>query len=208
MFYRNLSTLIVTMACGCVTTSQSPEFRESRVVERIGKGDTTPKWADGSMTMFEDGQDAVFTSVMTMSGDSRPEACLKAADLDARAMMLRHIKDSLTASGQLNEVSASADPGYEGLIAFLSQGKISGAKTTERYWEKVEESDAAGARVLRMRCAIKLAIKKSDLQRQMREATEVKTGNSEIRNKLIQAQGEFIESLNPVKSAEVSDLSP
>lgn len=205
MAYLIVPSLIVTMLGGCVTTSQSPEYSESRVVERIGKTDKTPKWADGSITMFEEGQDAVFTSVMTMSGDSRPEACLKAADLDARSMMLRHIKDSLTASGQLNEVSASADPGYEGLIAFLSQGKISGAKTTERYWEKLEESDTAGARVLRLRCAVKLAVKKSDLQRQMREATEVKTGNSEIREKLIQAQGDFIESLSPIKSPGITD---
>jgi hypothetical protein len=196
------AALLSSALLSCVTTPSGPEYRESRVVERIGKAKETPSWAEGIVTMFEDGQDAVFTSTMTMSGDSRPEACLKAADLDSRSMMLRHIKDTLTASGQLNEVSATSDPGYEGLIAYLSQGKITGAKTTERYWEKAEESDSAGARVLRLRCAVKVAVKKTELQRQMREATEVKAGNAEIRKKLLQAQGEFIEGLNPLKSGE------
>ncbi len=201
------TTLLASMLMSCVTTPSGPEFRESRVVERIGKAKETPSWAEGTVTMFEEGQDAIFTSVMTMSGDSRPEACLKAADLDSRSMMLRHIKDTITASGQLNEVSASSDPGYESLIAFLSQGKITGAKTTERYWEKAEESDSAGARVLRLRCAVKVAVKKTELQRQMREATEVKSGNAEIRKKLLQAQGEFIESLNPIKDQDAQPKS-
>jgi hypothetical protein len=201
------TALLASTLLGCVTTPSGLEFRESRVVERIGKAKETPSWAEGTVTMFEEGQDAIFTSVMTMSGDSRPEACLKAADLDSRSMMLRHIKDTLTASGQLNEGSASSDPGYESLIAFLSQGKIMGAKTSERYWEKAEESDSTGARVLRLRCAVKVAVKKTELQRQMRDATEVKSGNAEIRKKLLQAQGEFIESLNPIKEQDASNKS-
>ncbi|MBM4254259.1 MAG: hypothetical protein FJ146_20015 [Deltaproteobacteria bacterium] len=202
MIKFGIATLLSSALLSCVTGSNGPEYRESRVVERIGKAKETPTWAEGTVTMYEDGQDAIFTSIMTMSGDSRPEACLKAADLDSRSMMLRHIKDTLTASGQLNEVSASSDPGYEGLVAFLSQGKITGAKTTERYWEKAEESDTTGTRVLRLRCAVKVAVKKIELQRQMREATDVKSGNAEIRKKLLQAQGDFIESLNPLKKGD------
>jgi hypothetical protein len=179
----------------CVTTSSSPEFRESRVVERMGRSKETPQWVDGANPMFEEGPDVMFATVLTMSGDARPEACLKAADMDSRSMMLRYIKDTLTASGQLNEVSASSDPGYESLIAFLSQGSIKGARTTQRYWEKVEESDAAGARVLRVKCAVKLSIKKSELARQMRDSSDNPAGNTEIRKKLLEAQGAFIESL-------------
>lgn len=193
IFFTMMS--IGVWASGCTTTPKGPEFKESRVVERMGKTKESPAWADGSTPMFEEGQDAVFASILTMSGDSRPEACLKAADMDARSMMLRHIKDSLTASGQLNEVSASSDPGYEGLVAFLSSGSIKGAKTTQRYWEKIEESDSSGARVLRLKCAVKLAVSKTELAKQMRDASSAPAGNAEIRAKLHKAQGDFIEGL-------------
>lgn len=182
-------------ATGCVSTPSGPEYRESRVVERMGKVKDSPAWAEGSVPMFEEGQDVVFAGILTMSGDARPEACLKAADVDVRSMMLRHIKDTLTTSGQLNEVSATSDPGYEGLVAFLSQGNIRGARTTQRYWEKVEESDTNGARVLRLKCAVKLSILKSELAKQMRDAADVPAGNAEIRAKLHKVQGDFIEGL-------------
>lgn len=180
---------------GCVSTPSGPEYRESRVVERMGKVKDSPAWAEGAVPMFEEGTDVVFAGILTMSGDARPEACLKAADVDVRSMMLRHIKDTLTTSGQLNEVSATSDPGYEGLVAFLSQGNIKGARTTQRYWEKVEESDTNGARVLRLKCAVKLSITKSELAKQMRDASDVPAGNAEIRAKLHKVQGDFIEGL-------------
>lgn len=180
---------------GCTTTKTGPEFKESRVVERMGKVSESPAWTVGSNPMFEEGQDVIFAGILTMGGDARPEACLKAADIDARSMMLRHIKDSLTASGQLNEVSASSDPGYESLVAFLSNGSIKGARTTQRYWEKIEESDSSGARVLRLKCAVKVAVTKSELAKQMRDATNAPAGNAEIRAKLHKAQGDFIENL-------------
>ena len=192
---RLVMILIGAWISGCVTTPSGPEFRESRVVERMGKVKESPAWAEGMTPMFEEGQDVVFAGILTMSGDARPEACLKAADVDARSMMLRHIKDTLTTSGQLNEVSATSDPGYEGLVAFLSQGNIKGARATQRYWEKVEESDSNGARVLRLKCAVKLAIAKTELAKQMRDATDTPAGNAEIRAKLHKVQGEFIEGL-------------
>lgn len=194
--YLKMGLPWVLLLAGCVTTPSTPEFRESRVVERMGRGKDTPPWVDGANPMFEEGNDVVFASVLTMSGDTRPEACMKAADMDSRSMMLRYIKENLTASGQLNEVSAASDPGYEGLVAFLSQGHIKGARTSQRYWEKVEESDASGVRVLRVKCAVKVAVKKTDLARQMRESTDVPAGNAEIRKKLLEAQGSFIESLH------------
>lgn len=190
-------SILAILMSSCTTTGSSPEFKESRVVERMGKASESPAWTDGSVPMSEEGQDVVFTGILTMSGDSRSEACMKAADLDARAMMLRHIKDTLTSSGQLNEVSASTDPGYEGLVAFLSNGSIKGARTTLRYWEKVEESSAAGTRVLKLKCAVKIAVTKADLAKQMRDASDVPAGNAEIREKLHKAQGDFIESLVP-----------
>ena len=184
------------LTAACTTTEKGPQFKESRVIERMGKAKESPSWTDGSQPMFEEGQDVVFASLLTMSGDARPEACMKAADVDARAMMLRHIKDSLTASGQLNEVSASSDPGYEALIAFLSSGSIKGARTTQRFWEKIEESDSSGARVLRLKCAVKLSVSKTELAKQMRDASNAPAGNAEIRAKLHKAQGDFIESLS------------
>ena len=197
IFLITLSAVILNS--GCTTTPKGPEFKESRVVERMGKAKESPAWTDGGQPMFEEGQDVIFASLLTMSGDARPEACMKAADVDARAMMLRHIKDTLTASGQLNEVSASNDPGYEGLIAFLSSGSIKGARTAQRFWEMVEESDSSGSRVLRLRCAVKLAVSKTELAKQMRDSTSAPAGNAEIRAKLHKAQGEFIESLGAKK---------
>ena len=83
----------------------------------------------------------------------------------------------------------------ENLTAFLSMGRLSGAQVAERYWERKEESDAQGNRVLRLHCATKIAINKASLERQLRDATTVRGGNPEIREKLLQAQKDFIEGV-------------
>lgn len=192
--FRVLLTAFFTwVVSSCTSTDKS--FQAAEVLERIGGKDEAPAWADVEQPMFEEAGNVVFVSTMTMAGNSRPEACGKAAELDAKAAMLRHIKDNITASGQLNEVSADSDLGFESLTAFLSQGSVQGAKTQERYWEKRVESDADGERVLRLKCAVKVAVKKSELARQLREATGG-SGNKEVRERLIQAQKDFIDGLS------------
>lgn len=189
---NGLFALLMIIAEACATTS-GPTFEKARVIERMGDADETPDWTTGSIAMTSQGSDIIFNHFLTMTGNSRVDACLKVVDIEARTAFLRHINENISTSGQLNEVNAQDDPSYESLTTFLSQGKISGAKTLERYWERMEESNEAGERVLRLRCATKLAIKKADLERQLRSALG-NGGNQEIREKLIQAQKEFIET--------------
>ena len=177
---------------GCITGGK-PSYEKAEVLDTLG-GKEPPEWTHGDIAMIEEGGEIVFINQMTMSGNSRAEACLKAADTDGRSAMLRYIKDNLTSSGQLNESDAVSDPSYEQLTAFLSQGSLSGVKVKERFWLKQEESAESGERVLKLKCMAKLAIKKSDLEKQLRAALG-NGGNQQVRDKLIKAQEQFIENL-------------
>lgn len=190
-----LRIIPLLLICSCATTPSKPEYKASEVIERIGGKDKTPDWASGETAMYEERGNVVFINSITMAGNSRPDACLKVVDLDARTSMLRHIKDNITTSGQVDEASAADDASFQSLTAFLSQGSVQGAKVDSRYWEKVEESDESGERILRVKCAVKLSVKKTELARQLRQATG-NQGNPEMRKKLIEAQGNFIESLS------------
>jgi tRNA-dihydrouridine synthase len=180
----------------CATAPKGPEYAKTKVIERMGDKEETPGWATGEKIIWQEGADMVFVHTMTMSGDARAEACMKAASLDAKTEMLRYIKENITSAGQLNEADAATDPAYESLTAFLSKGSVSGALVKERYWEKVEMSENSGDRVLKVRCAAKVTVKKSELERQLREATNPKAkGNPEIREALLKAQKSFIEEV-------------
>ena len=72
---------------------------------------------------------------------------------------------------------------------------MSGAKVSERYWEKFEESDASRNRVLKIRCAAKVAISKALLDQQIRKATETNATNPEIRKKLLEGQKAFLDQI-------------
>ena len=163
-----VSCIGLTLMTACATKGTS--FQKSEVIERIGNKSETPEWATGEKTTLVEGSDCLFISQVSMSGNARSEACMKAAELDAQAGILKHIKASMTASGQLNEADATNDPGYESLITFFSSGKLNGVKTLERYWEKRVESSEGGDRILKLRCAAKVAIRKSDLEKQLRDA--------------------------------------
>jgi hypothetical protein len=198
-----IASFFGTIAC---TSVSGPEFKKSAVVERMGDADETPKWASGENGMFEEKGQAVYVNIMTMSGDSRTEACVRAAEERGRVDMLRYIKDNITTSGQLNEDSVTKDPAMEGLTAFLAQGQLSGVRVGARYWEKREESDTSGNRVLRLRCAAQAAISKADLDNQMRAAiNRGKGGNPEIREQLLGAQKSFIDSIKPIKDKTSGD---
>lgn len=135
-----LSPILLAVAplmTACVTSGPvQPEYEPSQVIERIGRESETPGWASGAKPFYEEAGDVLFISTITMSGDARPEACSRAAADTGRVEILRQIQDSLTSSGQFEEVSATADPAVETLIAFLSQGKLWGLKVTARYWER------------------------------------------------------------------------
>lgn len=191
---KKLLFLPVVLAISCTTPGKN-QFESSRVIERIGGANETPAWATGSNPIDEEKGDVIFINTLSMSGDTRPEACTKASGDTARTEILRYIKDNLTASGQVAEASGSGDPAVESLIAFLSQGKLSGVKVVSRYWEKREESDSTGVRVLRVHCAAKVAIPKQILAQQLREATGGGGGNPEIRQKLLEQQKKFLDSI-------------
>lgn len=192
---RNLIMLFTSIIASSCTTTQGNQFESSRVIERIGGAKDTPEWTTGANPVSEEKGEVIFVNTLSMSGDTRPEACTRAAGDTARTEILRHIKDNLTASGQVAEDSGSTDPAVENLIAFLSQGKLSGVKVVSRYWEKREESDSTGSRVLRVHCAAKVAISKQTLAKQLREATEGTKGNPEIRHKLLEQQKKFLEEI-------------
>jgi hypothetical protein len=194
-----ISVLVASVlgACSSTPDPERPEYARSKVIERIGGQEETPDWATGAKVMWKDGRDVYFANIMTMSGDSRPEACMKAAALDAKTQMLRYIKENITTSGQLDEASASEDPSYEALTAFLSQGAISGASVKNRYYEVREESATTGQRVLKVRCAAQIVVDKGLLAQQLKDATRPagKQGNPEIRDRLLNAQKSFLDSL-------------
>lgn len=171
------------------------ELLPPRVIERIGGLSETPEWASGIIPMTEERGEIIFVQTLTMQGDSRPEACLKAASDLGRAEFVRQIKDGITAAGQVNEGSATSDVAIESNVAYLSNLKLSGARIALRYWEKVEESDASRNRVLKVRCAAKVAVMKSLLDLQIRKATEVNATNPEIRKKLLEGQKAFLDQI-------------
>ena len=170
---KNFAKTMIAGAAVHVLTSCSttgPSFQKAEVLERIGNKTETPEWASGEKTTYVEGGDCIFISQISMAGNARSESCMKAAELDAQAGILKHIKTSITASGQVNEADATTDPGYESLTTFFAAGKLNGIKTMERYWEKRVESTETGDRALKLRCTVKVAIRKSDLEKQLREA--------------------------------------
>jgi hypothetical protein len=195
--FVNGLTMVFAGVCiaACSSTPKGPEFAPAEVLQRIGDKKKTPDWATGEKTAFNEDGMAIFVSTSTMSGDARVEACMRAAEETARAKFVRYIQEGITTSGQVSELSASQDPGVEALTAFLAQGKLSGVKTVERYWEKRVESTATGTRELKLACAAKMGIEKGVLEKQLRDALSGgMQGNPEIRQKLLNAQKDFIDN--------------
>ena len=189
------------MVGGCVSGPTQPEFKASKVIERMPGHDETPKFATKS-SVTEEGGDVIYSHIMTFSGNTRVEVCTGAASENAKTLILRYIEEAITTSGQLNETGGSGDdPAVESLSAYLAQNKIHGVKTVDEYWEKFETSDEVGARVLKLRCAAKVAINKALLAKQLRQAIDgAPQGNPEIRQRLINAQKDFIENVGKEKS--------
>jgi hypothetical protein len=197
--FKRLSLSLIamtTLASGCVSTPKGPEFEADRVVQRMEGKEETPDFATGAKAMWTEGDQVFFANITSMAGDSRPEACMKAAETDARVGILKYISENITSSGQVSEANADNDPGFESLTAFLTQGKLSGITVSERYWDRREQSRSSGERALRVHCAVKIAINKTQLAKQLREATtNVKSGDPEIRQKLLDAQKNFLDGI-------------
>lgn len=186
----------VVLGASCVSTGEKPKptYEKSEVIERIGDLDETPSWSLGITPFTSESGSYMYVSSLTLDGDARPEACSKAAANEGRASILREIRDNLSVSGQLSTSSASSDPSKEEFLVFISQRSLTGVRVVETYWEKRIESDASGERVLRLRCASKVSISKSFLNRQIEEAVDAVAGSKQlIRKKLVEGHQAFIE---------------
>lgn len=186
--------LALASLAGC---SSSPRAVKTEVVNNADRTLKTPDWVLSSRVMGEEKGNLVYTYRINLDGSARPDACVAMARSQAVAEMLKYIKNAVTASGQVEDLNDTSDPSYSSLTAFLSQGTLSGAQTTDAYWEQTIEGDSSGFRpVKRLLCAVRVAVDKQILDKQMREAINgVPGGNPEIRKKLIQAQKNFIDNV-------------
>ena len=202
IIFSSISTIFLS------SCRSSSKYVKQEIIANSDKTLETPDWVLNSSVIREEGSNIIFIHKVTLSGASRPDACVSMARTQAVGEMLKYIKNSVTASGQVEDLNASTDPSLSSLTAFLSQGNISGAKVTTTYWEKTKEADDSGVRpTQKLMCAVQVAIEKSVLDKQMRDAINgAPGGNPEIRRKLLDAQKQFIDSVGQ-KDAGASEKS-
>ena len=196
-----IRSLIITAVFSLLATncakdnSDYPEFEGYKVVQRQRGYDEMPEWAK-KRGMYAEGNKVYFVDSISISGDSRPEACLDAASLRGKKKMMAYIKSNLTTSEQLDEAGLAEDPIYESLTAFLAQGQLSGVSEDASYYEYYSKSSTTGARELKLGCYTKLKINKSTLEKQLKNALNPKKkGNPKVRKQLLDKQNEFIDNL-------------
>ncbi len=196
-FNTSLITISSIFTIFLSSCSSSPKYVKQEIIANSNKTLETPEWVLNTAVMHEEGSNVVFIHKVTLSGSSRPDACVSMARTQAVGEMLKYIKNSVTTSGQVEDLNASSDPSLSSLTAFLSQGNISGAKVTTTYWEQTMEADESGMKpTKRLMCAVQVAIEKAVLDKQMRDAINgAPGGNPEIRRKLLDAQKQFIENV-------------
>lgn len=189
-----ISSLFTIFLSSC---SSSSKYVKQEIIANSNKTLETPEWVLNKAVIHEEGSNVVFVHKVTLSGSSRPDACVSMARTQAVGEMLKYIKNSVTTSGQVEDLNASSDPSLSSLTAFLSQGNISGAKVTTTYWEQTMEADESGMKpTKKLMCAVQVAIEKAVLDKQMRDAINgAPGGNPEIRRKLLDAQKQFIENV-------------
>lgn len=186
-------TLILAVAA----CSSSPHAVKHEVINNSDNTLKTPDWVLNSKLMNEEAGNLVFIHKMNLDGSARPDACIAMARTQAIGEMMKYIKTSVTASGQVEDLNDSSDPSMSSLTAFLSQGNVSGSKVTNAYWEQSVDGDETGMRpTKKLMCAVQVSIDKGTLERQMRDAINgAPGGNPEVRKKLLEAQKKFIESV-------------
>ena len=198
VFHLSILALNFGTSTGCMSTQRAiePEFEASEVLERVGELAQRPDWANGSEPIFKELGNVTFISTLTMTGNARPDACTQTAANFARGNILREVQENITLSGQINEQLSATDPAIESLMAYLAQGKLSGARVARNYWEKRVESDQTGRRVLKIYCAAAVVISEDDLRSQIYAAIDGSNkAEPAIREKLKQAHESFLESL-------------
>lgn len=198
LFLRLLLPLILPLSLfltSCSTTSSGPLFESSQVLDRMGDLSKSPEWATGAKPITEEGGNVIYTSVLILSGDARPDACMRMAEEQSRGRFLREIKDQIATTGQVNEIDAESDPAWESLSTFAAKGQLSGARTTERFWERKVQSDGTGNRILKLHCASRVAIRREILQKQINDVLRNSKGNPVVREKLQKFHEDYLDGL-------------
>jgi hypothetical protein len=206
----NLSKIIGSaLLFSLVSCSSSPKYIKPEIINSSDQKLKTPEWVLSTKVMNEENGQLVYVYKMNLDGSARPDACVAMARSQAVAEMMKYIKNAVTSSGQVEDLNGSSDPSYSALTAFLSQGNISGAQPTDSYWEQSMEGDDSGMRpVKKLLCAVKVAINKQTLDKQMKDAINgTAGGNAEIRQKLLNAQKNFIDNAGQ-KDAPLTQAAP
>jgi hypothetical protein len=203
---------------GCSSTGQNsgasvnsgPNYIKTEVINNSDRSNKTPDWVLSGKVLNTENAQLVYTYKMNLDGTARPDACVAMARSQAVGEMLKYIKNAVTTSGQVESLNASSDPSYSSLTAFLSQGSLSGAQVTDTYWEQTMEADASGLNaVKKLYCAVKVAIDKETLVKQMNDAINgTAGGNPEIRKQLINAQKNFIDNVGNATSKATTSPTP
>lgn len=202
MKFRSLAlfTILTGIASVGVWSCSSPgeKYFSSVIINNIDKTNETPKWVLNTKVLTESKGNVLFLHKINLDGSVRPNACLTSAKTQAVGEMMKYIKNSITASGQVEEISGTDDPSMSALTAFLSQGSVSGARINRVYWEQTMDQDKTteAPPEKKLMCAVEASIKKSVLEKQMKQAINgAPGGNPEVRKKLLDAQQNFINNI-------------
>ncbi|MDC3364964.1 hypothetical protein OAV86_02775 [Pseudomonadales bacterium] len=192
---------IVMMAIGplaiCSSVDSVAEDYGPVVIERLGRATETPAWAYGAKVMWQVKDSVIFAYSLEMSGESRPDVCMKAASLQARTEMRRYISEAISSSEIMSQANLISDPEFESVTVSIAQGSIAGTSVKEQYWEKVLKTDVRGEKRLRMQCSSQVQVTRADLDRQLEQKIIVETAkNPEMRRALITAQTDFLNNLD------------
>lgn len=189
-------------ACASKSTSQ-PEFEETKVLERMRGAKAAPGWVDSEKEKFLETEGTTrqvsYRGTVIMSGNAKPDSCMRAASDIARSSIVKNIVDSLTTKSSVEDSGAGAETTSDQLIASFSQLRFTGVEISGVYWEKSIQSDENGNRVLKLQCWAKASIPATELKKQIDKAVgdaakknpEVAKEQDELRNKYFkQSAGE------------------
>ena len=196
---------LLTLSSACVTTPTKPDYKASEVIERMEGFSSTPDFATGQKVMWAEGGDIFFAYTIDMSGNTRDSACMQASSLGAKTHILTHVKEGITHSAQLSQMDAESSPAFESLTAQLSQLQMSGVTIVKQYFDRREVSDAdTGERLLKIHCASVVSVKRSQLTKMLKDATQKSVADAGVREKLLNAQKDFIGSLSDTQQDALS----
>ena len=167
------------------------------ILERLGRAETTPEWTYGGQAMWKVKDNVIFMSSLEISDNRRPDMCMKAASLQARAEMRRFILENISSSELLSQSDLMSNSEFQSVTTSLAHGKIKGASVKSRYWERFQTTDIRGEGKIRMRCASQISVAKKDLDTQLNKTIEASlTNNPRIKRALINAYNDFIGDLS------------